>query len=298
MKLHGQVRHHEQTAARPAYECIDTTLDPGRISNRDWHWVHRKRRGRGLDRAQEERSATRSRLRIEQECHPLHPRADLLEQFDPLGPHGGLVHRRPGHVAAGSGHAGDETGLNGISHLDEHDRDGVRLLLQRANPGGALDDDRVRRQLHEVLRKSPKISRTGSGAMVNPNIAPVHPSQLPERVLECLNARHCHRVALGKPGQKADPPDAFRLLRARRERPRRRAAVQRDELAPSHSITSSARASTVAGKSRPSAFAVLRLITSSYLVAACTGKSAGFSPLSMRSTYAAANRYCSTLLEP
>src|SRR5262245_63833661 len=33
------------------------------------------------------------------------------------------------------------------------------------------------------------------------------------------------------------------------------------------------------GTSRPSAFAVLRLMTSSYLVGACTGRSAGFSPL-------------------
>ena len=75
-----------------------------------------------------------------------------------------------------------------------------------------------------------------------------------------------------------------RLLRARRERPRRRAAEQRDELAPLHSITSSARASSDGGTSRPSALAVLRLMTSSYLVGACTGKSAGFSPLRMRST--------------
>ena len=37
------------------------------------------------------------------------------------------------------------------------------------------------------------------------------------------------------------------LLRARRERPRRRAAHERDELAPLHSITSSARTSSVAG---------------------------------------------------
>ena len=36
--------------------------------------------------------------------------------------------------------------------------------------------------------------------------------------------------------------------------------------------------------SRPSALAVFRLITSSYLVGACTGRSAGFSPLRMRST--------------
>ena len=39
-----------------------------------------------------------------------------------------------------------------------------------------------------------------------------------------------------------------------------------------------------AGLSRPSALAVLRLITISYLVGACTGRSAGFSPLRMRST--------------
>src|SRR5262249_34958944 len=51
-----------------------------------------------------------------------------------------------------------------------------------------------------------------------------------------------------------------------------------------HSITSSARASTVGGISSLSAFAVLRLMTSSYLVGACTGRSAGFSPLRMRST--------------
>jgi hypothetical protein len=51
-----------------------------------------------------------------------------------------------------------------------------------------------------------------------------------------------------------------------------------------YSITSSARASKVGGNSSPSALAVLRLITNSYLVGACTGKSAGLSPLRMRST--------------
>jgi len=76
-----------------------------------------------------------------------------------------------------------------------------------------------------------------------------------------------------------------RLLCPRYQRPpRRRAADKRDELAPVHSITSSARASTVCGISRSSALAALRLTTSSYLVGACTGRSAGFSPLRMRST--------------
>src|SRR5262245_48712429 len=58
-----------------------------------------------------------------------------------------------------------------------------------------------------------------------------------------------------------------------------RAAEKRDEVAPlHHSITSSARASSVGGTSMPSALAVLRLITSSYLVGCSTGMSAGFVP--------------------
>jgi hypothetical protein len=50
-----------------------------------------------------------------------------------------------------------------------------------------------------------------------------------------------------------------------------------------YSITSSAVASNDCGMFRPSTVAVLRLITSSYLVGACTGRSASFSPLRMRS---------------
>ena len=49
-----------------------------------------------------------------------------------------------------------------------------------------------------------------------------------------------------------------------------------------HSITSSARASSVGGTSRPSAFAVLRLISSSNFVARSTGMSGGLAPLRMR----------------
>src|SRR5262245_27071853 len=62
-----------------------------------------------------------------------------------------------------------------------------------------------------------------------------------------------------------------------------RAAEQRDELAPlHHSITSSARPSSVIGKVMPSVLAVLRLMINSTFVACCTGRSAGFSPLRMR----------------
>src|SRR5262249_19624574 len=85
-----------------------------------------------------------------------------------------------------------------------------------------------------------------------------------------------------------------RLLCAHHERPRSCcAAEQRNEPTPCHSITSSARASSVGGTSMPSALAVLRLMTNSYLVGACTGRSAGFSPLRVRSREAAARWHCS-----
>jgi GNAT superfamily N-acetyltransferase len=64
-----------------------------------------------------------------------------------------------------------------------------------------------------------------------------------------------------------------------------------------YSITSLARARSV-GTVRPSALAVLRLITSSYLVGSCTGRSDGFSPLRIRSTYAALRRHRSVLSIP
>jgi hypothetical protein len=48
-----------------------------------------------------------------------------------------------------------------------------------------------------------------------------------------------------------------------------------------HSITSSARASSVGGTVRPRALAVLRLITSSNFSGAWTGSSLGFAPFKM-----------------
>ena len=54
---------------------------------------------------------------------------------------------------------------------------------------------------------------------------------------------------------------------------------QQDELAPLHSIVSSASESRLSEILMPSALAVLRLITVSNLVGCSTGRSAGFAPL-------------------
>jgi hypothetical protein len=65
-----------------------------------------------------------------------------------------------------------------------------------------------------------------------------------------------------------------------------------------HSITSSARASSVGVISTPIAFAVLRFMTSSNAVGACTGSSAALAPSNMRSAYCAARRNISALFTP
>src|SRR6476646_9512954 len=65
-----------------------------------------------------------------------------------------------------------------------------------------------------------------------------------------------------------------------------------------HSITSSAMASSPGGKLRPNALMVLRLITNSNLIDWMTGRSAGFSPLRIRPVYTPAWRYASGMLVP
>jgi hypothetical protein len=57
---------------------------------------------------------------------------------------------------------------------------------------------------------------------------------------------------------------------------------KKNELAPPHSITSSARPSSVGGTVRPSMRAICALMTNANLLDCTTGKSAGFAPLRMR----------------
>src|SRR5215471_15926647 len=83
-------------------------------------------------------------------------------------------------------------------------------------------------------------------------------------------------VVAGRPGTEEPDHRHRRLLCTRRERPRgNRTAEQRDERTAlhlrAHSITSSAWSRSIGGTSRPSAFAVLRLITGLDLGGCWTG---------------------------
>src|SRR5262249_44210321 len=99
----------------------------------------------------------------------------------------------------------------------------------------------------------------------------------------CRRCAHAYEADRRQPGS---------LLRPRRHRRRSRcAAEQGDELAALHSITSSARAISVGGSSRPSALAVRRLTRSSSLVGCSTGRSPGEAPLKILSISPAALKY-------
>src|SRR5262249_51121175 len=97
-----------------------------------------------------------------------------------------------------------------------------------------------------------------------------------------------HPLAIGRRCGLAQVPDGRqlpRLLPARNERPRGcHAAEQRYDLAPLHSITSSARSRIDVGSSMPITLAVLRLTISSNFVACSTGRSAGFAPFKIFAT--------------
>ena len=111
---------------------------------------------------------------------------------------------------------------------------------------------------------------------LRPSIQPSSRSRCKKKRPNVPGLRHRYRA------QEPDGGQLGGLLRAPRERPRCRTAEQRDELAPLHSITSSASNWIELGTSMPSALAVCRLMTNSNLVDRTTGSSAGFAPLRIR----------------
>src|SRR5262249_39353673 len=173
----------------------------------------------------------------------------------------------------------DHTCLDWIAAEREHDRDRRSRCFGGNDRRSAADCNNYRDPSGDKIGRQywQSVILTVGPTEGDVNVLAFDIARVPQSQPKChlVRSRIARRPAAGEPDHRHG-----RLLRARGERPRgRRAAEQRDELAPLHSITSSARASTLSGTSMPSAFAVLRLITSSYLVGACTGRSAGFSPL-------------------
>jgi hypothetical protein len=72
--------------------------------------------------------------------------------------------------------------------------------------------------------------------MLDSDIAVLGPAERLETLAKCNDPSQHFGIILSVWMQKCDAPHAPAVLRARRQRPRRRAAEQRHELAPSHLI--------------------------------------------------------------
>src|SRR5262249_25436280 len=216
-------------------------------------------------------------------------RQQLMQQPKPLCPKFRRQDGDTGHVAARPVETGNAAELNRVAAGCEDDRDRRSRRLGRNCRGGVTRSDHCHLTAYKIgCEVGQSIVLVLRPAILDRHVLAFDVAGFTSALPECGQ-----KVRIVGRRQAAEKPDHRhrRLLRARRERPRDyRAAEQRNEIAPPHSITSSASASSLSGTVRPSVFAVLRLTTNSYLVGACTGRSTGFAPLRMRSTYSAAGR--------
>ena len=219
--------------------------------------------------------------RIGNDGQPAQIGNELAQYIQPLAGEIGRLDRQPGDVAARPRETRHQAGAERIDRDREDDRDRRGRLPDRVDRAARRHDDidfqpdELGGKLGETLALSlgPAIlDRDGTAHAPAELVQAPHESCVP--IVPVRRRTHTQNADGGQ----------LRRLCAQPQRPRGGAADSQQERAAFHSITSSARASRVAGKSRPSALAVLRLITSSYRVGACTGRSAGFSPLRMRST--------------
>src|SRR5262245_17838284 len=197
-----------------------------------------------------------------------------------------MAHAR--RVASWSIEAGDKTQFDRVVSGREYNwnRRGQRLRRLRRGRGGRGDDhDITTNQIGRQRRQS--VVLVFCPAILDRHVLTLDVAGFLEPKAERGDVRRTplRRCAVEKSDQRR------LLLRAHCKRPRDRcAANERDERAPVHSITSSARESNVGGTSRPSAFAVVRFTTRSNLVGCSTGRSPGFAPRRILSTNSAARR--------
>jgi hypothetical protein len=208
----------------------------------------------------------------------------FLEKSETLGDQFWAKKRRSGNISPGSREARHESILNRIAHRSRDNRDCGGCLLRGTAAGRPPGDDDIDFEVDQFGSESRKpIDLSIGTSRLDDDIPTFDIAELGEPPTKGIQV--CSPFGRFKTSYQHNTYSSDRgLLRARRERPRNRAAEQRDELATLHSITSSARASSKSGNVMPSAFAALRLMRNSIFVACWTGRFAGFSPLRIRPT--------------
>src|SRR5262245_3017122 len=250
-------RGYDQSAVWRARKYRDGLLDLLGDANVDWAYVYPDRWRNGLNDG--ELADPGSQRRISQHYGARDARGDLLQQLRPFRTETVLELHKAGDVAARSCQARDQAGADRIGGTRKHNRHGSGCLQQRLYRRCAAGYDDVGRERYQFRRTLAKIVRLDGGPVgLDAQVATFTPSQLLQALHHCGVPLRDVRIVRGPAAREyADAPHPLTLLCARRDRPRRRRAEKRDEIAPSdHSITSSASARRVGGISRPNDLAV------------------------------------------
>ena len=140
---------------------------------------------------------------------------------------------KPGGIAARPRQALDEAGADRID--DPTNTIGTVRVACSNGPtvGAASGQDDVRRERDQFRRVFAKVVGIAAAQRVSiRTLRPIDPAQFLQPLQERRDAGLRFRIVRSRVHQHADAPHPLGLLRARRQRPRRRrAAEQRDELA-------------------------------------------------------------------
>ena len=183
----------------------------------------------------------RRRGGIKNDSNAREPGNDLLEQlqaFDAsLRHHDGDA----GDVATRPREAGRVTGGDRVRVAKEDDGDRRGRSSRRLRVDGTRYDDDIDLEPSEFLRQFAHPFRLPlRPPVLDGNVSTLHVAQVPKPLAKSFNGIRVHGRTVSEKNDAVDLPD---LLRSRRERRRHRAAQQEHQLAASHSITSSGRAS-------------------------------------------------------
>src|SRR5499433_683213 len=212
-------------------------------------------------------------------------RDGLFEQLQVLGAQLQTLVRPSRNVAPGTCQATHDSApywIGGKAHDDWYRRGG---LLRGKGGRSARGGDQVHLQTDEFGGERGETIRFPlSEPDLKNDVLARDPAEVAESLLECQQVGFV--TILRSLVEIADPPHLGRLLRLGGERRgEETASHSANERAPGdHSMTWSARARRDGGIVRPSALAVLRLITSSNLAGCSTGRSPGLAPLRILST--------------
>src|SRR5262245_15620916 len=193
-------------------------------------------------------------IRVDQECDQRGGGHHLVHEPEALGAQPGREYANAAEITARSIEAGDEAGFHRVVASREDDRNRRGRRLGGLCRDGASCRGKYRHAPADEFREEgwQSIKLVESVAIFDRDVLALDKPQFTETTTK-------RRHELGRVFGRCDPDKTHhrnRLFRTRHERPRRCAPNQRDELAPPHSITSSATARSPDGTSMPSARAV------------------------------------------